>query len=40
MNEVIGNITNITEEKDRQKLCDDYTKELQKLDCKKDSCED
>ena len=33
-------IEGITEEKDRQKLCDDYTKELEKLDCKKDSCED
>ena len=33
-------IEGVTEEKDRQKLCDDYTKDLEKLDCKKDKCED
>ena len=33
-------IEGVTEEKDRQKLCDDYSKDLEKeLNCK-DSCED
>ena len=33
-------IPGITEEKDSKPLCDDYKKELEKLDCEKDKCED